>query len=87
MEIKGLETVFILILFGKKLIHRENDAIAYREYLGKRTMLVTRFVYTIDEIPAIFPNLERSQNSRMLITIFRSDRPAREGVSTDKHAL
>ena len=43
--------------------------------LGKQTRIVTCSVYTIGEIPAIFSiwSLAHSQNSRMLITFFRSE--------------
>ena len=45
------------------------------EKLGKHLKFITFFVYTMDKIPALFQtwSLTHSQNSRRLITFFRSE--------------
>ena len=81
---KGSETFFKFILYGKKCFPTETIPPAFisdvkilllAEKLGKHLKFITFFVYTMDKIPALFQtwSLTHSQNSRRLITFFRSE--------------
>jgi len=81
---KGSETFFKFILSGKKCFPTETIPPAFisdvkilllAEKLGKHLKFITFFVYTMDKIPALFQtwSLTHSQNSRRLITFFRSE--------------